>query len=74
MVESTKKQQSLPDSKEETKTPSVINFYSDRKDFGFMSNFFRAPVQIDKKIWPSTEHYFQAQKFENEDLQEMIRK
>lgn len=29
--------------------------------------------QLDDKIWPTVEHYYQAMKFDNEDYQEKIR-
>ncbi|CAG8519038.1 21394_t:CDS:2 [Dentiscutata erythropus] len=38
------------------------------------TNFFLVPVKIDDLDWPSTENYFQAQKFHNRYLQETIRK
>ena len=52
----------------------VINFYLKGGDFGCFSNFAAYPFVLDGKIWPTSEHYFQAQKF-NDDLnhQEAIR-
>ena len=41
----------------------VICFYRERDEYGFCSNFFKSPVHIDGKTWPTTEHYFQAMKF-----------
>ena len=46
---------------------SIINFYRERDAYGFMSNFYRAPIDLDGRIWPTTEHYFQAMKFETTD-------
>lgn len=47
-----------------TKRPkNTIWFYSEKEDFGFLTNFLMADINIDGKIWPSTEHYFQAMKF-----------
>ena len=47
-----------------TKSPkTTIFFYRERDDYGFMSNFWPAPVFIDGKSWPTTEHYYQAMKF-----------
>ncbi|UJR17568.1 hypothetical protein I4U23_004464 [Adineta vaga] len=40
-----------------------VNFYHTNKPFGEFSNFYRAPIQLDGHTWPTTEHYFQAQKF-----------
>lgn len=44
-------------------TKKVILFYSQKKAFGFCSNFYHAAIQIEGRIWPTTEHYFQAMKF-----------
>jgi N-glycosidase YbiA len=44
-------------------TPPVIHFYSTRGDYGCFSNFSRHPVYLKGKVWPTSEHYFQAQKF-----------
>lgn len=51
-----------------------IKFYSRLDPYGFMSNFSRHPVTIDGKEWPTTEHYFQAQKFAGTPHEEEIRK
>lgn len=45
------------------KTQEVIKFYSDKAQYGYFSNFAAYPITVDGKIWPTTEHYFQAQKF-----------
>lgn len=41
----------------------AVKFYSARGEYGEFSNFARYPVTIDGKVWKTTEHYFQAQKF-----------
>ncbi|KAF9171783.1 hypothetical protein BGX21_006800 [Mortierella sp. AD011] len=53
----------------------TINFYRERDAYGEFSNFYYAPITLHGKEWPTTEHYFQAQKFalENQDYVEMIR-
>ena len=53
---------------------SVINFYSVNDDYGEFSNFAPYPIQIDGKRWPTSEHYFQAQKFKDESHQDEIRR
>lgn len=54
-------------SKASNKCPkNTIWFYSESDDFGFLSNFWAGDINIDGKIWPSTEHYFQAMKFPTE--------
>lgn len=52
----------------------TINFYSPNDPYGFCSNFSPHPIDLDGKIWPTSEHYYQAMKFLQEDYQESIRK
>ncbi|HEY4238950.1 MAG TPA: NADAR family protein [Kofleriaceae bacterium] len=52
---------------------SAIHFYGLRDEYGVFSNFAPYPIQLRGKRWPTTEHYFQAQKFENPSDQEEIR-
>jgi N-glycosidase YbiA len=52
---------------------NVINFYSTRGEFGCFSNFSRHHVFLKDKIWKTTEHYFQAQKFSDTVFEEQIR-
>jgi N-glycosidase YbiA len=40
-----------------------IEFYGERNRNGYLSNFYRAPIVIDDVEWPTSEHFFQAQKF-----------
>jgi ribA/ribD-fused uncharacterized protein len=54
--------------------PDVINFYRVSGEFGCFSNFAPYPVRMDGKVWPTAEHYFQAQKFEAAEQREQIRK
>lgn len=42
---------------------TIIHFYSVTAPFGEFSNFARYPIRLKGRIWPTTEHYFQAQKF-----------
>ncbi len=51
----------------------VINFYSVSDDFGQFSNFAAFPIEIDGKVWPTSEHYFQAQKFADAAYRQKIR-
>ncbi len=53
---------------------SVINFYSVNDECGEFSNFAPYPISLDGKTWPTSEHYFQAQKFEDDAYREKIRK
>jgi ribA/ribD-fused uncharacterized protein len=40
--------------------PDVINFYRVSDEFGCFSNFAPYPVRMHGKVWPTSEHYFQA--------------
>ncbi|WOX07236.1 NADAR family protein [Microbulbifer pacificus] len=51
-----------------------IEFYSIADDFGDFSNFAPYPIKVDGKVWPTSEHYFQAQKFEDVAYREKIRR
>jgi N-glycosidase YbiA len=51
-----------------------IYFYDPRDPAtGFLSNFYRAPFQLDGFEWQTVEHYYQAQKFEDAACCERIR-
>ncbi len=50
--------------KESEKPPMTIYFYSSHEEpYGCFSNFARYGIEVDGVWWPTTEHYFQAQKF-----------
>lgn len=51
-----------------------IRFYSVGDEFGEFSNFAAFPIMLDGKRWPTSEHYFQAQKFKQSRVKERIRK
>ena len=51
-----------------------IEFYSTRDAYGDFSNFAAHSVYLDGKSWPTTEHYFQAQKFVGTPYAEEIRR
>lgn len=50
-----------------------IKFYSTKDEYGCFSNFAAYPITLKGKVWPTTEHYFQAQKFPGTDYEEKIR-
>jgi ribA/ribD-fused uncharacterized protein len=52
---------------------NTINFYKTKDAYGEFSNFASFPFAIDGKTWRTTEHYFQAQKFNDAAYQETIR-
>ena len=51
-----------------------IQFYSARGEYGAFSDFARYPITLQGKVWATSEHYFQAQKFREGRDQEEIRK
>lgn len=53
---------------------NIINFYSVGDEYGCFSNFAPYPIRLGGKSWPTSEHYFQAQKFEDEGQREVVRK
>jgi ribA/ribD-fused uncharacterized protein len=52
---------------------NVINFYSTKEDYGCFSNFSAHPIELKGKVWRTSEHYFQAQKFPDTEHEEDIR-
>ena len=63
-------QPTLPD---DHATRGTVRFYSIRGPHGVFSNFSRHPVEIGGKVWPTSEHYFQAQKFVGTGHEEAVR-
>lgn len=53
---------------------NAINFFSVTEEYGEFSNFAAYPIQLDGKRWPTSEHYFQAMKFQEASHREAIRK
>jgi ribA/ribD-fused uncharacterized protein len=53
--------------------PDVINFYYLEEAYGAFSNFAPYAIELDGKIWPTSEHYFQAQKFVGTEHEEAVR-
>lgn len=51
----------------------AIKFYYTKEFYGCFGNFSRHSVKIDNKQWPTTEHYFQAQKFAGTQYEEWVR-
>ncbi len=55
-------------------TLEPIYFYTPDEAYGAFSNFSRHGVEMDGLWWPTVEHYFQAQKFDDATARERIRK
>jgi ribA/ribD-fused uncharacterized protein len=51
----------------------VINFYSTKDEYGCFSNFSAHPFRLKNKVWKTSEHYFQAQKFADTQHEEELR-
>ena len=51
----------------------TINFYRLNEPYGGFSNFSPHPFELKGVIWPTSEHYFQAQKFAGTEHEEEIR-
>jgi len=52
----------------------TIHFYSVSDDYGEFSNFAPYPIRLDGRLWPTSEHFFQAQKFLDPAQRELVRK
>jgi ribA/ribD-fused uncharacterized protein len=51
-----------------------VNFYSINDEYGEFSNFASYPIKLKGKVCPTSEHYFQAMKFESANDQNEIRR
>lgn len=52
----------------------TLYFYGQTDDYAKFSNFAPYGIARDGVWWPTTEHYFQAQKFDDPDYRERIRR
>jgi ribA/ribD-fused uncharacterized protein len=52
----------------------TIYFYSTNDEYGCFSNFSRHGFKLDGRYWPTSEHYFQAQKFVGTADEEEVRR
>jgi len=46
----------------------IIDFYSRSRPYGEFSNFAFFPIFVDGEWWPTSEHYYQAMKYEKKEL------
>lgn len=56
-----------------TAAAEPIKFYRVSQEYGFFSNFSAHPILLKCKHWPTSEHYFQAQKFAGSEFEEKVR-
>lgn len=54
-------------------TPTIY-FYAVSAPYGEFSNFALYPIRLKGQTWPTSEHYFQAQKFTDATYRNKIRK
>ena len=54
-------------------TSRTIHFYATGDAYGEFSNFAAFPIRVDGVTWPTSEHYFQGQKFAGTEHAEAIR-
>jgi hypothetical protein len=72
-------EEGIPHYKVYPKTPvvtyqeDILDFYSVKESYGEFSNFALFPIVIEGVMWPSSEHYYQAQKFIDPLLKERVR-
>ena len=50
-----------------------IRFYRLNEPYGEFSNFSPHPIELKGQVWPTSEHYFQAQKFAGTDHEAAVR-
>jgi predicted NAD-dependent protein-ADP-ribosyltransferase YbiA (DUF1768 family) len=60
-------------SQEGAMSQEVVNFYGVADEHGCFSNFAAYPIAIDGDLWPTSEHYFQAQKLDDAKHRDAIR-
>jgi N-glycosidase YbiA len=51
----------------------ILYCVRDRQTFGFLSHFYISPIRLNDQLWPSAEHFYQAQKSTDAAYQEAIR-
>lgn len=44
-------------------TQAILFYMPNEVPYGCFSNFYRAPLNVDGDVWPTSEHFFQAAKF-----------
>jgi ribA/ribD-fused uncharacterized protein len=50
----------------------AILFYLKRDPYGWLSNFSPHGIEMRGRVWPTVEHYYQAQKFAGTDRERQI--
>lgn len=55
-------------------TPQRILFYGPHEPYGYLGNWYPAALFLKDKIWPTSEHYYQAQKMAGSKYEEICRR
>lgn len=50
-----------------------VLFYRKDAEYGEFSNFYPSPITVDGQLYPTVEHFFQAQKFVGTEQEARIR-
>lgn len=53
---------------------TIVKFYSTHGNYGCFCNFSHHAIKLKDKQWPTTEHYYQAQKFSGTRHESAVRK
>ena len=53
--------------------PTIISFTKTSLPNGFLGNMFPSPIEYDGKVWKTAEAIFQALRFDDDSIREMIR-
>jgi len=53
--------------------PTIIAFTKTGLPNGYLGNMFSSPIEYDGKVWKTAEALFQALRFEDDSIREMIR-
>lgn len=51
----------------------ILFFFRDRNDYLFLSHFYASEIVLDGEVWPTVEHYFQAQKSLDPEYRQTLR-
>jgi ribA/ribD-fused uncharacterized protein len=51
----------------------ILYFYRDREAFAFLSHFHPSPIQLEDDLWPTVEHFYQAQKSDDPEYRRAIK-
>lgn len=50
-----------------------IKFYEKESPYYYFTNFYHSPFEVNGKIYPTNEHFFQSKKFEGDPFEKEVR-